>query len=415
MLSSANNDLNYNWGEVQADVAYAWDMAKHQAVLNTELEKKIDYEWQQNFAIDNALKNLELNASALEDIYGEGERLRMEQEAMELMQVADQTGFQMNDLGMQVEGQALNMKEISTQYSDVESRIALAQATSANELKQYLLQVKDNDLRMNQFVQQRDREMNNLLSGITLDMASDNLKRDIETIGAMVEGSIARARGTARLGGTSTSELMASQAAKALGRTYGQLQLERQKRNASLDTANSLAKSDGLQMLQFANQTAALQTSMEQSQANFKAEGEGLQNQAARLNIAGDRSMLAGRRIQNQASQAMSDANYAKDVFNKLTVPSFELANRQGKREMEALKLQTGATVMDAAMPYRDPIIFEPQRALPGLKPFATGGPTMEKAPEMNWGTAIGKAVVDGATAAMNLSYTGADGKLNFL
>ena len=121
-------------------------------------------------------------------------------------------------------------------------------------------------------------------------------------------------------------------------------------------------------MLQFANQTAALQTSMEQSQANFKAEGEGLQNQAARLNIAGDRSMLAGRRLKNQASQAMSDAKYAQDVFNKLTVPSFALANRQGKREMEALKLVTSATLMDASMPYRDPIIFEPQRALPGLE-----------------------------------------------
>ena len=443
MLQLANNDLNYNWGEIQADVTYAWDMAKHQALLNTELEKKIDYEFQQSFAIENALANLELNASALEDIYGEGERLRMEQEALELMQVSAQTGFQMNDLGMQVEGQALNMKniganmrgvdanmrEISTQYSDVESRIALAQATSANELKQYLLQVKDNDLQMNQFAQQRDREMNNLLSGMTLDMASENLKRDIETIGAMVEGSIARSRSTARLGGTSTSEQIASQAAKALGRTYGELQIQRQRRNASLDTQNSLAKSDSLQMVRFATQTAALQTSIEQSQASFKAQGEQLENQAARLNIAGDRqmiagdqqmiageqSMLSGRRFKNQADKAMSDARYAQDVFNKLTVPSFALANRQGKREMEALKLQTGATLMDASMPYRDPIIFEPQRALPGLKPFNPPKLTMEKAPEFNWGTAIGGAVLSGAQAAMGMSYTNASGQLKFL
>ena len=330
MPQLANNDLNYNWGEIQADVTYAWDMAKHQALLNTELEKKIDYEFQQSFAIENALANLELNASALEDIYGEGERRHRAgspraDASVSSNRLSDERpgdagrrpSPEHENIGANMRGVDANMREISTQYSDVESRIALAQATSANELKQYLLQVKDNDLQMNQFAQQRDREMNNLLSGMTLDMASENLKRDIETIGAMVEGSIARSRSTARLGGTSTSEQIASQAAKALGRTYGELQIQRQRRNASLDTQNSLAKSDSLQMVRFATQTAALQTSMEQSQASFKAQGEQLENQAARLNIAGDRQMIAGdqqmiaeqsmpfgRRFKNQADKA---------------------------------------------------------------------------------------------------------------
>ena len=136
--------------------------------------------------------------------------------------------------------------------------------------------------------------------------ADRSLQRDIQSVAAYVDSGRARASASVRTGGTSTADALAMNAAKELGRTFGELKIRQQQRNASMDTMNSLVKSNALQMAQFANQTAKVQTSMAQTRDNLKAEGTALENQAARLNNQAGRSMISADRLQNTANKQTS-------------------------------------------------------------------------------------------------------------
>ena len=369
-LQKTQAEAQYAVSEATARVNDAYNMVKFNALKYTEEEKRLDYEWMASRTIDNAVANLELNIDALKDQYVTSENLRAEQEEMGLGLTTDRAGLELNQIGGEME---------------------LAQLNTTNELKQILIRTQQNALAQNQVLVQQDREVKNLLSSISLDMQEESLRRDIETVGAMVEQGLVRSRATARTGGTSTGRALAQNVAKQLGRSYGQVKLAQQRRNASLDNMNAMMKSGGLEMMQ-----TAMQSQLLEAQAAYT--GDRLRNTAGQLKTAAGRVGL--------------DTNYAIDVFDRLTIPGFGLAAKQGQRELSSLQIQTQAVMEQAGMPYRSPIMLAPQKSIPGMRPIITP-PTLAQVPST--AGIIAGAVMDGAKAAMGGAYKTKSGGLAFM
>lgn len=100
-----------------------------------------------------------------------------------------------------------------------------------------------------------------------------------------------------------------------------------------------------------------------------------------------------------------NDYNTRSAVFSGVTMPGFELARRQGYRELEALKLQTQAVFDRTVTPYRPNQYFDPVKPIPGVEP-RKGAITNYSGPSV--GNIVGGALVSGATNLFN--YWGNNG-----
>ena len=99
------------------------------------------------------------------------------------------------------------------------------------------------------------------------------------------------------------------------------------------------------------------------------------------------------------------------DNFNKLTIPGFELARRQGEREYTALTTSTLNEIKGAATPYREAIIFDPLEPIAGLKP-EKGIYTPVAKP--SYSNILAQSFISGAQGALGMSYTNSSGNLAF-
>ena len=105
------------------------------------------------------------------------------------------------------------------------------------------------------------------------------------------------------------------------------------------------------------------------------------------------------------------NTSYLLNNFNQLTVPSYELARRQGEREFTALVEGTYNEVEAAATPYREAVIFDPLEPIAGLRP-EKGIFTPVKGP--SFGQIATNAFMAGVSGAMSQSYTNDSGNLAF-
>ena len=119
----------------------------------------------------------------------------------------------------------------------------------------------------------------------------------------------------------------------------------------------------------------------------------------------------SAERMKYTSNRYAQDASNTLNVFNQLTIPSFDLAKRQGEREMESLYIGTQGRIDEASMPYRDAIIFDPLEPIAGLKPDYYA-PTKIYEPS-GLDIALG-AVQGGVQGAMQFSYQKEGGGLGF-
>ena len=378
------NKAQYNYSEIQADVAYAWDMAKHEALKYTEAENKLYYEFAQDQQLDYAIKNLELNSGALMDQYVTAENLRAKQEMLNLGLTTDRNITQLQEQGLRAQ--------------DLEAQAQLNKIQSQTQIKDFLISVKENANAQDRLMQRQKQETQALLGSIATDIMVEKFERDVTRVAQQVEEGQVKARATVRTGGTSTARQLAMNSAKALGRTYGQLKINQDKRNQQVIAQNLQNKGTAMQMY-----GVALQTSRAALRGEEVAKTGDIRQRQLRTQMAG---------VKLASQQTAAEQQFTTDVYENLTVPGFELAQKQGQREQSALELNTMATMTEASMPYRDPIIFEPQRALPGLRPFSEG-PTIQR--EQSLGSTIGGAVLAGAQGFLSGGFKKAGGGIGFL
>jgi hypothetical protein len=378
------NAAQYAYGEIQADTQYAWDLAKHEALKFQEAENKLYYEFAQDQQLDYAIKNLELNSDALYDQYVTAENLRAKQETL--------------NLGLTTSRNVTALQEQGLRANDLASQAQLNKLQSQTQIKDYLIGVKQQANAQNLLMNRQNQEVQALLGSIASDVMVEKFEQDITRIAQQVEEGQAKARSTVRTGGTSTARQLAMNSAKALGRTYGELKINQQQRNQKVVAQNLQNKGTAMQMYNAALQSSRLALRGEEVSKTADIRQQQLGNQFAGVKLASD--------------QTNNEQQYTLASFRDLTIPGFELAQKQGQREQKALELNTMAAMTEASMPYRDAIMFEPRRALPGLRPYGAG-PTMEST--QSTAATIGGAVTAAAQGFLSGGFKNAKGGLSFL
>jgi len=251
-------------------------------------------------------------------------------------------------------------------------------STAGETVRQYMAGIRDTALQSMQVVNQTEREGQELVSSMVFEQQKDHLQWEMGQIAAGIGGAQVAATASARSGGSGTADRLAMNVAQKLGQTWGQMQLQSQSRSARLGLMNTAMRGETATQLG----RMALQ----------------MQDQAEKIKYTN--------------SRYAADTGYETSVFRDLTIPSFDLAGRQGAREMKSLQIQTQGVINEASMPYRKAIIFDPIRPIKGLKPEYMA-PT--KVYEPSTAGIIGNSILSGVQGAINLgTFTKGDGTLGW-
>lgn len=250
-------------------------------------------------------------------------------------------------------------------------------ADAANQLSQYMTRIQNSALQSRQLVQQGDTQGQALQEEIVLGFQKESMERDIQTVASVVASARSKAVAVSRQGGSNSSQRVALNDIQALGRTYGLMQNRNNTRRSQLSTLNSQLKGErATELGRYALQMDEAVKGMKYTSGKYKR-----------------------------------DSNYNLDVFRDLTMPSFELAKRQGGRELDALYIQTEGKINEASMPFRESIWFDPIAPIAGLKPEFYA-PTKVYEPS---GLDLGlNALGAGINGAMSASYQKPGGGLGF-
>ena len=367
-------ELNY----MQAQSDYAWSLANTEAQRYQDRVREADYNAQQGRVIDAAIENLELNGQALMDQYITSEQLRLTQEV---------TGLQDN-----LAAEQLKLDEALQGFNQ---RALESTLKTQQDIAGYLTSIQGRAEQANALVARKTTEGQNIQEQIVIEEQLDTLRRDAEYVTALAEGADVRAGVTARQGGSNSSRAIAMDSMKAFGRSYSLLKTEQKKRRNALNNYNS---------------SLAGETSSQLAQIATAMDGE---VQSMKYSRASNRLTLSDLQQRSQLAQAGFglNTNTLMRNFNQLTLPSFELAARQGQREYQALISDTLNTVKAASTPYRNAIIFDPLEPIAGLRPEKM---QTTKVAKPSWGSILTQSAVQGAQGAMSMSYTNKAGNLAF-
>jgi hypothetical protein len=251
-------------------------------------------------------------------------------------------------------------------------------STAGETVRQYMAGIRDTALQSMQLVNQTEREGQALVSSLVFEQQKDQLQWEMGQIAAVIDGAQVAATASARTGGSATADRLAVNVAQKLGQAWGQMELQSRDRQARLGLMNTAMRGETAVQLG----RMALQ----------------MQDQSEKIRYTNNRYA--------------ADTAYETGVFRDLTIPSFELAGRQGAREMKSLQIQTQGIINEASMPYRKSIIFDPIKPIKGLRPEYMA-PT--KVYEPSTAGMIGSAFVNGVQGAISMgTYQKADGTLGW-
>jgi hypothetical protein len=340
----------WEFANKQANLQWEWDMARTNQLRDVELQKAQDQANYANMLIHNAGQNLSINQAALADRFVTEEKLRGQQVGMEY---------------------AYGQGKLQSEYQYQSTQLAMDQLEQS---RQFLNQINLLGNQSNSVLQRYQDDTTDLMASLTLDEARDTLGYHLQQIAAMEQDGRISAVTSAQQGGGATSQRLALSAAQAAGRTYAELDQKARSRDLKVAMANTtMRNSTNSEMTRFALQS---------------------QDQIAR----GDYAYGKAKRDQELLSSTYNrDTTYQANVLEKLTMPTFDLGQRQYGRELAALQIQTDAKLFEAAQPYRMAPFLDPLKPTPGLRPeLATVGSPSKV------GTAglIGSALVNGLSTA---------------
>ncbi len=270
--------------------------------------------------------------------------------------------------------EGLRGTQVGLEYSYATSKLG---AESSEMLRQYLGQINQAALQSNTLLSRVTGESQELMSSLALDEERDQLGWQINQLAAMAKDAESKGLSVVRQGGGATAQRLAMDAGKQLGRVYGEMMLKSQDRGTKVALMNRTM-----------NDTVA----REMGQTALQ-----MQDMAGKMQFA------------NQRYQA--DYDLSKQQMEKLTIPSFEQANKQYGRELDALQLQTQQVLDQASIPYRSQVYMDNPAPIKGLKPEMIA-PTQVSAP--SWGSIIGGSILQGVQGAMKFSYQKPGGGLGF-
>jgi hypothetical protein len=223
---------------------------------------------------------------------------------------------------------------------------------SLYQVGQFMGQINQRAEQSNQAARKLETDTQELVTSLTLKRQQEQLGWNLQQVSKMMEDSQARASTTTRSGGGQTAGLLANDAMKSLGRLYGVLEINNADRGRQLQLANRTMNNE-------------------------------VASQFAQVALA-DEETLNG--ISNTIQQWTQGQNYAKGIFENVTIPGFQQANAQYGRELEGLWLKTKSSFDEASMPYREASYFDPLHPIAGLKPT-------KAAPQQVYGSGFGSTL----------------------
>ena len=439
------NKANYERALLEDDIlweqqgaAFAWDMAKTEAMRFQERQKMSDYDHRTDAMFDQALNNLQLNSSALFDKYNLEEKLRATEQTIKLQSLAE--------VNKNTRRQALGESSTKSKAIKLQSRQAKVQQDTADfnyavQRQNLARQAKLNEQATTQQVYellkgvQAKRRQRNILrqqlenKGVSLqeqdglEMRQKLMERDMQSLTSAFEGASTRATAAARSGGSASGRRLAMNAAQQFGRTYGQIKMLKQGQMARTAQFNAevqgprakemaqlsedmmmMAKRSGNAISQQKTRNSALAA---QQLGVINERENALKGFKITQNIYGNQ--LEGEKRGLKAARNKIDQSYgqARRQTKKLLLPSFDIATRQGVREMSGLYLQTDAAIEQASTPFRESIIFDPIAPTRGLRPQKlTPTTTPVQSPLGQYGNAL-IAGVDQALKFSEMTSTG--------
>lgn len=260
--------------------------------------------------------------------------------------------------------ETLRATQVGLDYQYTTNKLA---ADSTEAVRQYMQNINQTALQSNATVAKLTTDTQELLSSLALEEQRDYLGWQLNVLSAAAKDSEAKAMASARQGGSNTSRKLAIQAAQQLGKTYAEMDQRATSRDVKLGLLNSAMKNDvSRQLGQYA--------------LTMQDETEKIKYTNARY---------------------VSDYGLAKSQMESLTIPSFQLAEKQYGRELKSLQLQTRQAFDEATTKYREQTFFDPLRPVAGLRPQYIA-PTAIAGPST--ASIIGNAIVSGIQGAASVS-----------
>ena len=447
-------ELNY----LESLSNYEWSVANVEAQRYQDRVAQQNYEAQQNRIIDSALLNLELNTEALQDQYIESERLRRLQVDLALdeqLGIAGQqfdsrlselafrstesdisTGQEINNLRLKSATDIGNFNlNNAVRQANIDNKSMQSTVSSLQAAAGYMKSIKAQSLKADELLSQKQNEGKTIQEQIVIGEQLDTIQRDAAQISSLLDGADKRASSVARSGGSNSARRVAMDSMKEFGRSFSLMKTEQQNRRRQLGNYNS--EIAGETATQFAQIAMGIRTERQRirftkrssaaKQAGFMAEAEGsrlqrdMNTNASMLStvLGIDQAMqtnaLTQVRLAGLGLEAQRDYDFKVENlmtgYNELTLPSFDLAARAGEREYQALLSNTINTIEGASTPYQEAIIFDPLEPIAGLAPEKG---VMTKVAKPGWGSILTSSFIGGAQAALNQSYTDANGNLAF-
>ncbi len=243
--------------------------------------------------------------------------------------------------------------------------------------RQYLNQVNQQAVQGSMLTNRANRETDELVQSLVLEEQRDKLGWELNKIQALVEDSKAGARAVDRQGGGNTSKLLMVQAAKQLGRTWGEMENRATARNVRLGLLNRTINGE----------------------------------YAKQLGIYALGIQDAAERARSGLMRSRNEEAFLSNTMAQLTIPAFGWREGIYAAQRKSAQADFGSTAASVIRPYRQEIYFDPLKPVPSLKPEYIG-PTQPSKPSL--GITIGNAILGGVQGAMQFSYKSPDGSLKF-
>lgn len=308
----AQQEYELSWQENLTK--YYWEQAQTESIRKSQAQSAVDQASQGSRMIWGAAEMYQVNAASLYDKFVTQEQLRSTQVTMEYQQ---------------------QMSQLSIKNQEITNE-------AKSKVTGYLINVLNNGLEAQKRVSGVEDTVDQLMTSLASQEMVENYKYNAQVLMAAMDGSIAGNAAMAKSGGGNIAKALAMNNAKKALTDFAQVHLSRQARTAQVGQINSKMNGEVAQGL---------------AQLATESAGYGLQAGYAigKANIA----------LKSNAGEAA----YTASVFEKLTMPSFKIANDQYGRELRGLQLGVMDTLYNATLPYRQQQVFDPLMPVKGIAP----------------------------------------------
>lgn len=321
---------------------FYWEQALTEQVRKNEAIAAVDQASYGSRLIWSAAQNYNINSSALFDQYVVQEGLRRTSEYLSYQ----------NEMGALQTQQAL----LGNRSAALGNQSAVIGAETDAAVARYMNSIRENASRANVLVAETENQTADLITTLTAEEMAANYRYETDLIAGILESSVGGNRSITQSGGGKAAKQGALNAVKRSLRAYAQVDISRNARQAKVGQLNSFITDVQAERLM----TLAIQSEGYEEQAGYAERIGGLRQ-------AGIRIQQQGIGIQQQDIQRQMQ--FQTNVYNQLTLPSFQLAQNQYMRELAGLQVQTTNQIQNALLPYRQREVFDPLGPIKGLAP----------------------------------------------